>query len=493
MPFVPIDISTGYSPDTDAAGDGVSVLTNWRMVDPASDGRPRINLPRPGTTARTVSGLSSSVVGAYRYANARQTILVTADRYVYRVSDADQTIAIPLSTSTSSTQLDGLLRPVFAEDSTGVLIAGGGRISKWSPGDPTATQIIAGSAPVRATHVAAIGQRIVATDQTTTASRGQFFYSDLGAGNDTIWGALSFITADARTDQVVGVYENTSELFVFGQTTLQVYSISTDPLAPYSSIGTAANVGCIAPYSPTRIDNQFVFLDDARRIVLSDGRQVQDITGNIQSELRGLATVSDCWGWRERHDRYDLLCLHFPSAMKTYETPIKRLGEWTVRAKYDAGQGLNIDIPIGAYAYNDALDKHFFGLSNASTGGFYLDSSSTVDYDGSAILCERWTGYTDYGTPKRKRSRVIRAYLKTGTAGAVATPGAIEVSVSDDDRPWSPWVPMSIANAGGGQTWADAYLGGVFVRRRTRFRYATKSTESTSLLGAADDVTELAL
>lgn len=488
MPFVPIDTSSGYSPDTDVAGDGASVLINWRLVDAAQDGRSRINLPRAGSAAAAVSGFSAAPIAAYRYQNAGQTIVVTADRYIYRVADSAPTVATPLSTSTASTQLAGAMRPTFAEDSTGVLIAGGGYISKWSPGTAAATQITAGAAPLHATHVAVLGQRAIATDTTNPANQGGFFWSDLGAGNDTVWSALSFATADARTDPVLALYENTSELFVFGATTLQVYAISTDPLVPYAPAVTA-NVGLIAPYSVTRIDNQFAFIDETRRIVLSDGRQVQDITGPIQSELRMLSSVSDAWGWRERHDRWDLLCFHFPASQKTYEYDLKRQ-TWSVRAKYDPAEGINVDMPIAAYSYNERQNRHMFWRSDVATGGFYLDSASTVDYDGAAILCERWCGLSDYGSPNRKRSRAIRAYLKTGTS--TATPGAIEVSVSDDGRPWSNWVQMSIGNPSSGtQTWADAYLGGVFVRRRARFRYATAPTESAALIAAADDVIDL--
>lgn len=488
MAFAPIDLSSGYAPDADVSADGASVLVNWRLVDPVSDGRARVSLPRPGTTSYAVSGLTGPVVGAYRYQNAKQTILVTSDRYIYRIPDSSPSIAIPLSTSTSSTQLGGLLRPTFAEDSTGVLIAGGGYISKWSPGSATAVQITAGAAPARSTHIAVLGQRVASTDATNPANQGGFFWSDLGAGNDTSWSALSFATADARTDPVVALYDNTSELFIFGSTTLQVYSISTDPLVPYAPVVTA-NVGIIAPYSVVRVDNQFAFIDETRRIVMSDGRQVQDITGPIQSEIRALSTVSDAWGWRERHDRWDLLCFHFPTAMRTYELDLKR-NTWSVRAKYDPAQGINVDMPIGAYSYNEAQNRHVFWRSDVSTGGFYLDSTSTVDYDGAAILCERWTGWNDYGSTNRKRSKVIRAYLKTGTA--TATPGAIEVSVSDDGRPWSSWVQMSIGQPSSTtQMWADAYLGGVFVRRRCRWRYATSATEAAALVAAADDVTDL--
>lgn len=488
MAFVGIDISSGYAPDTDVSSDGASAVTNWRLVDAIQDGRSRISLPRPGTTAYAVTGLSAAVIGAYRYQNARQTIVVTSDRYIYRVADSAPTVATPLSTSTASTQLGGTLRPTFAEDSSGVLIAGGGYISKWSPGSATAAQITAGSAPVHSTHLAVLGQRVISTDTTNPVNQGGFLWSDLGAGNDTSWQALSFATADARTDPVVAIYDNTSELFVFGATTLQVYSISSDALSPYAPAVTS-NAGLIAPYSVVRIDNQFAFINENRSVVMSDGRQVQDITGPIQSEIRALGTVSDAWGWRERHDRWDLLCFHFPTAMRTYELDLKR-NTWSVRAKYDPAQGINVDMPIGAYSYNEAQNRHVFWRSDASTGGFYLDSANTVDYDGAAILCERLTGWNDYGSTNRKRSKVIRAYLKTGTA--TSAPGAIEVSVSDDGRPWSNWVQMSIGQPSSTtQMWADAYLGGVFVRRRCRWRYATSATEAAALVSAADDVTDL--
>ena len=111
----------------------------------------------------------------------------------------------------------------------------------------------------------------------------------------------------------MAIAENTAELALFGETTLEVHGISTDPLIPFQRINTL-NVGCLAPYSVVRFDSFYFWLDDKRRIVKSDGRSFDDIGQAIQRDLRDLSTLSDAFGYREDTDRNRCIVFVFPSA-----------------------------------------------------------------------------------------------------------------------------------------------------------------------------------
>lgn len=480
MPLRPVDISSGYTPSLDSASDGTQALVNWRMVKSASE-RGAVNVPRPALSAAGVVGLTYPIIGAYRFQT--NLIVVTSDRYIYRIPESGPTIAIPLSTSTASTQLDGTARPTFAEDSSTVFIAGGGYISRWEVGMPSPTQITAGSAPTRVTHVACIGQRVIANNRATQTTKDEFFWSDLGDGSDGTWGALSYAVAEARPDDVLAVYENTAEAFVFGESTLQVYQTGGDALNPFEPVNTL-NLGLGAAYSPVQLDTAFAMITDDGRVVRTDGRTVEKLPGGAEHLIRSFSTYADAWGWRERVNQHDLLVFHFPTASRTLEFDLDA-GTWSERKVYDAG--LNSDFAVGAYAYWPTLRQHWFG-SSASAAFYVTSATATTDYTGYPVMCERVTGRHDHGTAKRKRSSRIRAVLKRGTAGPSATPGVLEVRV-DDDGVLSEWDQVSIGNDGDTIQTRDLFLSGVFYTRAYHIRYAGES--QTALVALYDDVQEL--
>lgn len=475
-----VNIATGLETAIDSQGPGTSALVNWRLDGAGT------NIPRPPIVAHTITGINSgtTIIGLYEYRD--DLIVVGSDRYVYRVSWTTPNVATPLSVSSdTATQLGGTTRPTFAEDPSDLFIAGGGRILRYTPGAPDCEAFSTG--PENATHVIGIGQRIVANDTTSATERNQFFWSDLGDGSDSTWDALAFATAEARPDEVVAVYENTDEVFVFGATTLQVYGIGVDATIPFDKVNTV-NVGCGARYSPVRIDNEFAFIDETGRIVMNGGHsdEVRDIGKAIVTEIRSMSTYADAFGWRERDGRYDMLCFHFPTEGRTFEFDLDR-EIWAERKRYDAAQSLQQPMPIGAYCYWSRLKLHMFGRDDTN-GLAKIDASVGTELTGP-LLCERTTGYHDHGIANKKRSYGVRAVCRRGTAGPTATPGVVEMRVQDDGRLWTSWRSKSIGNDGDNEPSVPFFFGGVFRRRRYDLRYA--GSNETSVVEVTDNVVEL--
>ncbi len=477
-----IDLSSGLRLSGDAAGMNTSVLRNWRVETPdGAEVTP--NVPRKPISAADVDGLTDPVNGLFRFKN--QMLATCEDGFVYRVSDVVPDLAVPLTfVATGTSYLDGGRRPVFAEDPSDAFMAAGGRILKWTPGDVAAAHITSSNAPTNATHICVIGQRLISNDLATDAKRHQFFFTDLGDGSDSSWGSgLNNQVAEARPDEIVALYENTSELFVFGASTLQVYGIGTDPVAPFSQANTL-NVGLYAVYSPTRVDDRFAFIDNRRRIVMSDGRQVEVISDDIESWLRA-NDIEDAWGWRETSDRWDILFFHFAAARRTLGYNLKTKA-WFDESRFDGA--VTREMPIGAYAYRESDNVHLYGSSIASAI-YQRSTSAGTDRGTDVVVCERMTGVHRFDSYKRKRSNRIRCVLRRGTSGPSGSADVLEVRVRDDGEDWSEWEQVSIGNDGDQIQYVDVFLGGVFVGRQYHFRYA--GTDDTALIEAHDEVQEL--
>lgn len=434
-----------------------------------------INRMRPGLVSYPTTGLgSSALIGLYVW--TVYLIAVTADRKIWALPEASPTTWLALSDGTAATQLDGGHRPVFAEDGSRVVIAGGGAIEKWE-GVGLAARL--GGGP-NATHVASLGGRFIANN---SSFPNEFDWSQLGDGVHSLWDALAIDEADARPDPIAAIYENLRELHVFGTTTTQIYSVGIDPFAPFDNT-TATNIGTSAPYSIVRMDEHFAFLDDKRRFVLSNGRTNTPISDVIQKDLRTLSTVTDCWGYREDFEQFNNIVWTFPTAGRTFVFDTAR-NIWTERKFYSAP--FQINMPQACYAYWKALNAHLLG-SSATAALYRLDSDTRADL-GGPMICERYTGWEDCGTRGYKRDEYLAVVLRRGTSTLGGTEAAFEVRCRDDGGIWSDFDFILLGQPADVEQTIRVRLGGCFYRRQWHFRYS--GSDDFSLVSAEQSFEDL--
>lgn len=474
--FKPVDISGGQVSGVDDLSSGAPSVVNWE-TDEAG-----VNRPRPALARHVLSNFTTSpIIGLCRWKT--YIIIVTTDRRIWAVSDFVPGYANALSDSTSATQLGGNRRPTFALGDLAVYIAGGAQIQRWNP-SLAYSEVIAASP--QCSHIAALGQRLVANVTSSFDLAGTYVWSDIGESTWGTWPAANFSTAAARPDPIVAIYENTNEVSMFGSETLQTFGLGSDPTLPFEQAA-VINVGLGAPYAVTRLDNEYALLDDRRRIVITDGRSVQPISDAIQKDLRDPAfVVSDAHAFREERGQQSLIAFRFPASRRTFV--YDRKGQkWAERDYYAAP--FHADWPASAYVYWPALNYHLFGSSLAAGGLLRFDENSRVDIDG-ALVSERTTGWQDFGTANRKRSASLRLFMRRGTAAQGATPGALEVRRQTDSQPWSPWKQLSVGTPEDYGQLADTYaLNCIF--RRCRYGVRFSNTENMSLVSLQDDVTEI--
>ncbi len=398
---------------------------------------------------------------------------ITPPRRIYRVSET----GVADLSNVPAGDLAGTGRPVFAETASLLAIAGGQEIQKVDLATTMSSRL--GGNPPLASHVIANSSRLLANS--LYSQTGFVFYSatTADAGGNEDWStaiSTGSFSAEARPDPVVALWENSNEVVAFGSTSLQTFAPTTVPAEPYGTV-TSKEIGCSAPYSVVKIDEQFGWLDHLRRFVISDGRSVTIISDPIQNTLHDMATVSDCYGYRVTMGKLDCFVWTFPTDGRTFS--------------YQKGSGWSqwsSDV-IGQFGGTSAVkarqgDLMLVGI-NGTVGKF--DFAATTDL-GTAINAYVVTGFIDHGTDNVKTVRKIQFVFRRGSEPDVSEAPQVLFSWRDNLGPWNPPIELSLGATGDSQPVVTLYsVGGTYRRRQWRVEFS--GPETFALVSATEEFT----
>ncbi len=461
MGTAPIDYGASLASGVEALSGGGAVQLAVNFVRDPGGALKR----RPGISAYQTGTDHGAVIGAVAVNQRGGILYVTEDRYIW-LYQPDSATRVALSSSATTTQLDGSGRPIFASTSAGVVIAGGGVMQKVFDFGAVSTRLAGDYAPAT-THVCEIGLRLVAP---LTDESGNYRWSGAangtpGVGNYETWVDASRDNAEGRPDPLVGAYENTRELWLFGKTSMQLQGIGSDRLFPFECIN-VLNVGCGAPYSPINVDDNHAWLDERRRLVMSDGRSFEVLSSGIAKDISALGTVTDCWGFRARQEAYDHLVWVFPTERTAfvYERNSKRWSTWR-----GFSNGEYAALSFGAYCYWPERNLHLVG-SSGGYGMAKLDVTAATDL-GEIVSCEAMTGFENHGTPVRKKLTRDLYTLRRGVGTFGGSTQYLETALRDDVGGWREWKQISLGLGGDYEATVQQFNGGVSRNRQRRIRY----------------------
>lgn len=433
---------------------------------------------RPGITEWCPDTVDADgITGLYEVVDGRVFAIggLPQPRNIYLVSE---TGALNLS-DVPEGNLAGDLRPIFAETEEFLVIAGGQEIQKVVLATNTSARL--GGTPPLASHVIAINRRLLANSLYTQT--GFIFYSATTAdpdGNEDWSTAISTgsFSAEARPDPVAALWENSNEVCAFGLTSYQSFSNNQSATEPFATV-TTKEIGCVAPYSVVKIDEQFGWLDHLRRFVISDGRSVTVISDPIQRTLHDMEYVGDCFGYRVTMGYLDTFVWTFPSDGRTFA--YQKGAGWSQWSSYTGTSW-------GAFGGTSAVklkanDTQLIGLSDGRIGQMDLSASSDL---GEPINAYVMTGFIDHGTDNRKTVKKLRIALRRGTA-IDSTGQSFLLSWRDSLGQWEPPIPISLGATGDTNPVVELYSLGVYRRRQWRIEFS--GTEAFTLIAATEDFT----
>jgi hypothetical protein len=349
---------------------------------------------------------------------------VNNNREIYKVATGGGGGGVVgLSGGGAETYLLGNGRPAFAETAFRLVIAGGDYPSKVDAGASAAARL--GGNPPVGTQVAAINQRIFLNNYTDSSTLGRIDYSRPGNAGNESFGNLQFKTAEGRPDAIVALKDNANELWVFGETTLQVYS--PDPNGVISP-GRSVNRGIASADSVIRVDDNFAWLDEKRDFVAGDGRTADILSQQVAGTIDRISSVTDCWGFRALGDQFGLLCWQFTSDGRTFV--LQEGGGWAQWHGWDPTTGYTL-FPVYAHYYWPAENLNLVGLGNGQIAKLDFDASTDL---GDTIKAEVQTGFIHHGTDAIKKCDVARFTFKRGHTSSSAA--QVLLSWRDDLGAW---------------------------------------------------------
>jgi len=154
---------------------------------------------------------------------------------------------------------------------------------------------------------------------------------------------LSFASAEGTPDDLVSLFVDHREVWLFGTQSVEVwYNAGTTPF-PLARIQGAGNeIGCAATYSVAKMDNSLFWLgSDARgqgmvfRATGYKGLRVS--THAVEYAIQSYDTISDAIGFTYQQDGHLFYVLTFPTAQKTWVYDAATQA-WHERAGFSNGQ-----------------------------------------------------------------------------------------------------------------------------------------------------------
>ena len=135
---------------------------------------------------------------------------------------------------------------------------------------------------------------------------------------------LDFASAEGSPDNLVSLIVNHREVWLFGQSTVEVWYNAGLPDFPLARIqGAFIEIGCAAPFSVAKLDNGVFWLSsDARgrgMVYRSNGYAgVRISTHSVEWQIQQYADITDAVAYTYQQDGHSFYVLNFPSADITW-------------------------------------------------------------------------------------------------------------------------------------------------------------------------------
>lgn len=466
---------------------GASPVAVNIMIDGVGAVRRRpgiINYAGAPTTAVDTNGLAGiyCTVTGDLYA-VGTTPLIGGDRPIYHVTSMSAGL---MGNGAPPAGLRGQRRPIFAEAQLILAIAGGEAIEKVVIGSLTTDRL--GGSPPFATHVLGNQSRLLVNPY--ISDNNAVAYSDVFNGASSYAGAENWVIApntagafeaNAKPDPIVALAENSNNVFVFGNQSLQLFA--PDPNQQYAPVNTV-ETGCSAPYSIIRRHEEFFFLNHQRQFVHSDGRTFSAVSEPIQRTLEGITTISDCFGMQIRLGAMDGLLWIFPTDGRAF--CLQGGGGWSEWLGWSDAKNnwAPLNVMCGTMR-TDTSYANLVGTSDGKVGQFSFDTNTDL---GTRIRAYVETGYQNHQTDAYKFSTSVKLKFRRGTTASATAPAGI---FGWRDRPgdWAARIPVSLGASGDTEPVVEFRSLGTYRTREWMFEFS--GTDDFVLVGAEEDFTVL--
>lgn len=287
---------------------------------------------------------------------------------------------------------------------------------------------------------------------------GNFYFS--AANNGLNWDPSDVATAESGTDNIVGLKVSKGELWIFGDTTTEIWynaaNVSGSPFSPRD--GLELQIGCGAAASIVELDDLLIWLDNRGFVVQSNispfvrdnnsGYKLEIIsTEALTNEILNYSRRDDAIAIGYNYRGHLMYQITFPSVKKTwvYDYTSK---VWHERSYFDSFIGEHQHHLAQYYTQY----KHLHLMSGVRSGKVYVQKTNIYTDAGDPIYRIRTT-QPQYDSEDLKLIGVDKLELRLETGNATQTGEGSDPQItmrysSDGGRTWSHHLTRSLGRTG---------------------------------------------
>lgn len=258
--------------------------------------------------------------------------------------------------------------------------------------------------------------------------------------------ALSYATAEAKSDNVVRTIANNGQLWLIGERTTEIWNSTGSNDLPFQRMsGAYIPTGCAAKDSVCQFGGALIWLTQTEhgqsQIVMTEGYQVKRISNHaIEADISNYDSVDDAYSFSYQQDGHAFFVITFPSVKKTwcYDASTQM---WHERAWYNPSTFMNEHHRANTHCFFNS--EHLVG--DRENGLIYRLCPDCRDDNKQMILRERTTPVIN---PHLQKLIFDELEIKMQVGQMDNTKPLVMLDWSDD----------------GGKTWSRVYqqnLGGI--------------------------------
>lgn len=282
----------------------------------------------------------------------------------------------------------------------------------------------------------------------TEAQTSKFWISSLNDG--TTWGALDFTTVESSPDDLVGLISDSSNLWLFGTKSVEVYQNTGNAVFPFQRIaGAIIETGCAAQQTIKELDNRIFWLgtdENGDAIVwVSNGYNAQRVsTQAIERKIADSTNFNESYAWvyHERGHAFYMLQVKGLKTTLCYDTAT---GLWHERMYRNTTTNAEEQHRGVCHVFFD--QKHLVG--DRLTNQIYDMSLNYYSDDGDPIKRIRISPYYDEEKRLITHSQFeLDMQVGVGLQSGQGSDPKIMMQYSDDGKTWSSELWRDIGKVG---------------------------------------------
>lgn len=253
--------------------------------------------------------------------------------------------------------------------------------------------------------------------------------------------ALKFGNAEESPDKLVRAFAHKGNVWLFGETSIEVHYNSGSGGFPFRPQQQAAQKrGCAAKLSVVEEDNTLFWLGDDRIIYRANGYTPSRIsTHAVEQAIQDYSTVSDCEAFAYTQDGHKFIVFNFPTELVTWEYDIT-MDLWHERQSFE-----KLRWRAAHHAFFDG--NHIVG--DFESGKLYSINMNTYTENGAKIIKKAVSTPIFKNKYRLTHGRVILDF--DGGLGLITGQGSdptLMLRFLDENKNWSGEYQRSLGQIG---------------------------------------------